>query len=197
MVGCLTLPGFLTRNREKQMKYLISAVLVIGFCVLAATFTAQSGNLNTSGKCPTAGTCSLGNATNSSFTVVTDGGTVTLDGSVSAKDKVTSAASGVLSAQRITLLTATADYTLTDCGTSTLGNWYTLVMRDASETASIIPASGDTINYGGITPVADDELDSPTAAATSLGSSITLVCGTANNWFSVNVVGTWVDGGAS
>jgi hypothetical protein len=180
------------------MKYFISAALVIGFCVLAATFTAQSGNLNTSGKCPMWGTCTLGNASNSSFTVVTDGGTVTLDGSVVASMVIASAASGALTPNRVTLLTAAADYTLPDCTAATVGDWYTVVVRDASETAKLLLAdSSDIINYSGITPAAGDELDSPTADGTTAGSSVTLVCGSTNNYFSTKTVGLWVDGGAS
>jgi hypothetical protein len=175
------------------MKYLISVVLAIGFCVLFC-MTAHAGNLNTSGKCPTLGTCTLGHAGTTSFTIVTDGGTVTLDGTVSAKMKLASAASGTLSPNLVTLLTAEADYTIPDCSNATIGNWYTVIVRDANETASLLLAdSSDIINFGGITPAAGEQLDSPTKGNTTAGTSVTLVCGRSNNYYSTKTVGLWVD----
>ncbi len=55
-------------------------------------------------------------------------------------------------------------------------------------------ASEDTISVGDLNLDPNDELDSPTADTESHGSSITVVCGEANVWFSTAMVGDWVDG---
>jgi hypothetical protein len=54
------------------MKYFISVALAIGFCVFFCTF-AHAANVNSSGRCPSGTDCSLGEATTTSFTIITDG----------------------------------------------------------------------------------------------------------------------------
>ncbi len=166
----------------------------------SATFTGADAATpaNTIFDTTGAGTVQVGSADVTAATIVTDGGTITFDGSILALLKVSSAASGTLSTNRITLLTATGDYTLPDCEVGDIGTWYTLVVRDASETASILLADAtDVINYSGITPAAGDELDSPTAGATTAGSTVTIVCTQADVFSVIHAVGTWVDGGSS
>jgi len=149
-----------------------------------------------------AGTVAVGSADVTSVSIVTDGGTVTIDGTIDATVvapvSLVSLASGALTVNKVHIATAEADYDLPDsCDTAT-GNWVTVVVQDASETVSIgLTDTADTIQVGGLALDADDELDSPTAGATTAGASITLTCLAANTWFSTAAVGTWVDGGAA
>jgi hypothetical protein len=200
-----------------------SWILALGFLLIAGI--AYTGNLNTSGKCPWAAACVLGHANSTSLTLTTDGGDVVMDGSVTsalgmtattgditatagniiatvgyveADIRVSTAATGGLSPNRVTVLTATADYTLVDCETTTVGSWHTLIVRDPSETVSISGGDAtDVLEVGGLNLDAGDELDSPTAGVTTDGSSITFVCVAADLWMSTQIVGTWVDGGAT
>ena len=167
------------------------AFLVATFALVAAVLLMGAGAKKHAAVDPWIG------ANGETITNSTDG-VITFSGSLDAPRRVSTAASGTLSANRITTLTATADYTISDCTTAAVGRWYTVIVRDASETASILLAdSSDVINYSGITPVAGDELDSPTAGATTAGSTVTLVCVADDNYSAINTVGLWVDGGAS
>jgi len=105
--------------------------------------------------------------------------------------------SGALIANKITVVYGDdQDYALPICD-SYDGSWVTVILSDASETISLVPLSGDTIQVGGLNLGADDELDSPTEGATTAGCSITLVCAYTNTWYSTASVCTWVDGGTS
>jgi hypothetical protein len=185
------------------MKRFLGAATVVGICVYTAV--AFAGNLNTSGKCPATGSdCELGHSGSTSLAVVTDGGTVTFDGSITADswvdaiERVTTVASGLLSPNRVTVLSAGVDVTIADCETGTVGNWYTAVVRDASETVSISSVDASDIFYvSGLAMDGGDELDSPTAGATTAGASITLVCTQANVYIGIHASGLWVDGGAT
>jgi hypothetical protein len=107
-------------------------------------------------------------------------------------------ASGVVVINTSTLLTATADYSIPDNCDSATGNWVTLTLQDASETASISLPNEDIFVIGGVAAFdTGDELDSPTAGATTAGVSITLQCLKTNEWSSTATVGAWVDGGAT
>lgn len=102
---------------------------------------------------------------------------------------------GTLAINTITIATATGDYDLPDNCDSATGAWATLIVRDASETASLtVLASEDTIIYPGISPVLspNDELDSPGVAL----DSVTVTCLESNNWYAEAGNGaTWTDGG--
>jgi len=145
-----------------------------------------------------AGGIEFGDATTTAITLTTDGGSVTLDGTVVAPVPLVSLASGALTINTVHLATATADYDLPDSCDSATGNWVTVVVSDVSETISIgLTDTSDVIQVGDLALDADDELDSPTADTESHGSSITLTCLATNTWFSTAIVGTWVDGGAA
>jgi hypothetical protein len=185
------------------MKRFLGVATVVGACVLALAATA--GKLNTSGKCPATGSdCEIGHTGSTSFDIVTDGGTVTFDGTVSVDDwvsapiRVTNYVSGALSPNGISVVTTAAEVTIADCETADVGDWYTIVVRDPTETIEIVSLdSSDVINYSGITPVAGDELDSPSEDGTTGGSSVTLVCVKADNYSAIHTSGLWVDGGAA
>jgi hypothetical protein len=185
------------------MKCFLEVATVIGICALA--LAAYAGNLNTSARCPTTGfDCELGHEGSTSFAIITDGGTVTIDGTVTADSfveadyLVSTAASGTLSFNRATLVTAAGDITIADCRTTNIGHWYTIIVRDASETVSISSSDASDIFYvSGLTMHAGDELDSPTAGATTPGSSITLVCTEDDKYMAIHTSGLWVDGGAT
>jgi hypothetical protein len=185
------------------MKRFLGVATVIGICVYAAV--AFAGNLNTSAKCPATGSsCSIGHSGTTTFDIVTDGGTVTFDGTitpdswVSAPARVSNAGSGALSTNRVSVVTATGDVTILNCSAASVGLWYTVVVRDASETVSISSEdASDIFYYSGLTMHAGDELDSPTAGATTAGASVTLVCTAQNAWTAIHTSGLWVDGGAT
>jgi hypothetical protein len=183
------------------MKRFLGVATVIGICVYAAV--AFAGNLNTSGECPATGSdCELGHAGSTSLAIITDGGTVTFDGGItpsawfSADMRVDTVASGTLGANRVTVVTASTDVDIADCSTATIGNWYTVVVRDASETVKIASLdSSDIFKVSGLALTAGEELDSPTAGATTAGSSVTLVCTANNRYTAIRTSGLWVDGG--
>jgi hypothetical protein len=160
---------------------------------------ALAVDLNTSGKCMSGLSCNIGTATTTEITLTTDGGVVTVDGTITGGLRlVSAAASGALTINRTTLVTATADYSIPDNCDSATGSWVTIVLQDASETASISLPNEDIFVIGGLAAFdAGDELDSPTAGATTAGVSITLQCLATNKWYSTGTVGAWVDGGAT
>lgn len=178
----------------------VNVLTLTALSTSTATFKGAdaSGAADTALDTTGAGAITIGSADVTSVSVVTDGGTITLDGSTTGIQPVATSTGGALTVNTITMATAAADYDLPDSCDSATGNWVTLVVADPSETASLtVSAAEDTIEVGGLNLDADDELDSPTAAATSDGSSITVVCAEANIWFSTAIVGTWVDGGAA
>jgi hypothetical protein len=137
--------------------------------------------------------------------IVTDGGEVTLDGSITAPSwvdaplRVANAASGTLSSNRITVVSAAVEVTIQNCSASTIGDWYTIVVRDHDETIEVVSAdASDVIYYSGITAAAGDELDSPDdSGSDTAGSSVTLVCTANNAYTAIHTSGLWVDGGAA
>lgn len=101
---------------------------------------------------------------------------------------------GTLAINSITLATAAGDYDLPDSCDSATFNYVTLMVRDASETASLtVLDTGDTIVYKGLSLDANDELDSPGAAL----DSVTVVCMEADKWYVTANSGDWTDGGVA
>lgn len=144
-----------------------------------------------------AGAVTIGSADVTSVSVVTDGGTITLDGDVQADvGPFISLASGALTANTIHLATAAADYVLPACEAANVGEWVTVVVQDISEVVVLQPATGDTINPAGAVIDVNHEMDS-SGASTGDGDFVTLVCVVADMWFSTAIGGAWVDGGAS
>lgn len=143
------------------------------------------------------GSIVIGSGDLTGVTVVTSGGTATIDGYVQADvGPFISLASGALTANNIHLATAAADYVMPACEAANLGEWVTVVVRDISEVVVLQPASGDTLHPAGAVIDQNHEMDSA-GAATSDGDFVTLVCITADNWYSTAIGGAWVDGGAS
>jgi hypothetical protein len=191
-------------NRGHNMKRFLGVATVIGICVYA--LAASAGNLSTSADCPEKGKlCELGHSGSTSLAIVTDGGTVTFDGSitadswVSAELQVVDVVSGALSPNKISVVSTAAEVTIADCSSSTIGDWYTIVVRDHDETIEVVSLdTSDVIYYSGITAVAGDELDSPDdAGSDTAGASVTLVCVAANRYVGIHTVGLWVDGGSA
>ncbi len=107
-------------------------------------------------------------------------------------------ASGTLTANTIHMATAAATYTVPSCVSANIGTWVTVIVQDASELVTLDLADASNIFVVGDVDIdtAAHKLTSPTADAASNGSSVTLVCITAEFWHSTAVVGTWLDGGA-
>jgi hypothetical protein len=154
-----------------------------------------------------AGTVALGSADVTAATVVTDGGTVTLDGTITARFPVVSLASGALTLNTIHLATAgAADYDIPDLACDAagdIGNWVTVVLEDASVVISITSDdASNVIFFPGLDLGAGDELDS-VSTASSESFHITLVCLAAEGWYTTStseVSGgaiAWADGGAA
>lgn len=148
----------------------------------------------------------VGSADVTSISLVTDGGTVTVDGTVVGKMSVVSLASGALTLNTVHLATAAADYDIPDLAcdaAADIGNWVTVIIEDASTVISITSDdASNIITVPGLGLGAGDELDSVSTAAHE-GQSITLVCITAENWYSINTDLTsggaiaWADGGVA
>jgi hypothetical protein len=187
------------------MKRFLGVATVIGICALA--LAANAGNLNTSARCPgvEGRACEIGHSGSTSFEIVTDGGTVTIDGSittaglwVSAPLQIVNLTGGALTRNAVNVVSTATEVVISDCKTSLVGSWYTIVVRDHNETIEIRSFdSGDTIYYSGITAVAGDELDSPSEDGTTGGSSVTLLCTADDAYHSIATSGLWVDGGAT
>jgi hypothetical protein len=193
-------------GRRRNMSRFLGVATVIGICALA--LAANAGNLNTSARCPgvEGRACEIGHSGSTAFVIITDGGEVTMDGSITTADlwvdarlSVADVASGALSPNMISVVTTAAEVTIADCSSSTLGDWYTIVVRDHDETIEVVSLdSSDVIYYSGITAAAGDELDSPDdAGSDTAGSSVTLVCAADNRYVSIHTSGLWVDGGAA
>jgi len=104
---------------------------------------------------------------------------------------VQTVASGVLSLNTVTLVTAAVTVTIPDQCDSATGNWVTVVVQDGSETVSIDVDSGDTIKYVGLSMSAGDKLSS---GGNEL-DTVTLVCFSTNTWSATHVTGAaWTDG---
>jgi hypothetical protein len=124
------------------------------------------------------------------FSAAIDTGALTIDSPA----KIASATAGTLATNTITLATAAGDYDLPDVCDSATGEWVTLMVRDAAETASLtVLAAEDSINFKGLTLDAGDELDSPGAAL----DSVTVVCLETDEWYVTGNSGSWTDGGVA
>ncbi len=147
-----------------------------------------------------AGTITIGSADVTSIPVITDGGTLTIDGTISVTANAVSEISTAVTlvANTVHVASEAADHTLPTCNAGAVGNWVTVIVRDASEIISIVPDTGSTIAVPGTTTVlgADDELDSA-ATADDSGDFVTLICGAAAKWYGIAMGGVWTDGGAS
>ncbi len=133
-----------------------------------------------------------------SITMVTDDGTVTIDGYVQADlGPFITLASGGLTANTTHLATAAATYTLPVCETANIGEWVTIIAQDINEVLVVAPLSGDTLHISGAVIAISEVADSEGAAADGDGEFLTLVCFVADNWYSTAIGGVWVDGGAS
>ena len=155
------------------------------------------------------GAINIGDASATSVPIITDGGTVTIDGYVQGQKLVVSLASGALTLNAIHLATAGgADYDIPDgaCDAAAdIGTWVTVVLEDASVVVSITSDDASNIftvpGLGALT--AGDELDSVSHTVTE-GQSITLTCLTAENWYFTGGVSmhtdatiAWADGGTA
>ncbi len=144
------------------------------------------------------GAITIGSADVTSVSIITDGGTLTLDGSVTADVAiVTITTATTLTPNTVHLATTdTAVHPVPACVAANLGEWVTVVVGDVSETIhlSLADASNRFVVSGVDTSAAAHELDSPTAAATSGGASITLTCLVAEFWHSTAMTGVWIDG---
>jgi len=185
------------------------ATLAVDVTANAATLTAATtgtatflgadaaGAANTALDTTGAGSITIGSADVTSVSIVTDGGTTTIDGDIQTDvGPIISLATGALTANSVHLATAASDYVLPACETANIGEWVTVIVQDISEVVVLQPASGDTINPAGAVIDADHEMDS-SGAATGDGDFVTLVCVIADMWFSTAIGGAWVDGGAS
>ncbi len=144
------------------------------------------------------GAITVGASTTDSISMVTDGGTVTVDGSVLADVPiVTITTATTLTPNTVHLATTdTAVHPVPACVAANLGEWVTVVVGDPSEEIklSLVDASNRFVVSGIDTGAAAHEIDSPTGAATTGGSFITLTCLVAEFWHSTAIGGIWVDG---
>jgi hypothetical protein len=166
------------------------------------------------------GTCVIGHAQADAITIVTDGGTVTVDGDVAipgslvvtgtitasggqawVKGPFVTLASGALTINSYHLATAAADYDIpaTACDASgDIGNWITVIVQDKNEAISIQPLDvSNQIFIPGADIDAGHEVDSEADANNGAGDHLTLVCVVADKWFATSMGGVWVDGGAA
>ena len=144
-----------------------------------------------------AGTISVGSVDVLSVPIITDGGTVTIDGYVQADaGPFIALDSGALTANSVHLAGAAGDYVMPACEAANVGDWVTVVVKNISEVVVLQPASGDTLHPAGAVIDQDHEMDSA-GAATSDGDFVTLVCITDAHWYSTAIGGAWIDGEAS
>ena len=144
------------------------------------------------------GAINIGDASATSVPIITDGGTVTIDGFVQADVPllvITTAATLTVNTVHIATTDATT-HIVPACVAANLGEWVTVVVGDVSEaiSLSLADASNRFVVSGVDTSAAAHELDSPTAAVTSGGASVTLTCLVAEFWHSTAITGVWLDG---
>jgi len=119
-----------------------------------------------------------------------------------ARVSVVSLASGVLTLNTVHLATAGAtDFDVPDASCSLaahVGNWFTIVVEDASTVIEIQPLDASNILIvEGLAQSAGEELDSCASGTENEGCSITMTCLAAEQWYSTARVGTWAVGGAA
>jgi hypothetical protein len=145
-----------------------------------------------------AGSIVIGSADVLDVTVTTTAGDIVLDGSVLADVPiVTITTAATLTVNTVHLATTDdATHIVPACVAANLGEWVTVVIGDVSEniSLSLADASNRFVVSGVDTSAAAHELDSPTAAATSGGASVTLTCLVAEFWHSTAITGVWLDG---
>ena len=115
---------------------------------------------------------------------------------------VVSLASGVLTMNTVHLATAGAtDFDVPDlsCAVATdIGNWFTIVVEDASTVIEIQPLDiSNILIVEGLAQSAGDEVDSCASGTENEGCSITFTCLAADQWYSTARVGTWRVGGGA
>lgn len=177
-----------------------NALTVTATTTATAVFTGAdaAGASNTTYDTTGAGAVQVGSADVTGVTVVTDGGTATIDGYVQGDVPflvITTAAS--LTANTVHIATTDdATHVMPACVAANLGEWVTVIVGDPSENVSLslVDASNRFVVSGVDTSAAAHELDSPTAAATSGGASVTLTCLVAEFWHSTAITGVWLDG---
>ena len=177
----------------------VTLFILLGLLLfLGSEALAQVDGLTTSGTCRMGRACDLGDGTTTSMTFTTDGGAVVIDGSVLADVPiVTITTAATLTPNKVHLATTDATtHVVPACVAANLGEWVTVVVGDVSEaiSLSLADASNRFVVSGVNTASAAHELDSPTAAATSGGASITLTCLVAEFWHSTAMTGVWLDG---
>lgn len=150
----------------------------------------------------TSGAITIGSADVGSVTVLAAGG-----GFV-APAAVISMTAGTLTMNTVHLATAAGDYSIPAAGCTAaadIGNWFTVVLEDASVVVVIAPLDDDdVITVPGLGLGAGDELDSVSDAAHE-GVSMTLTCLALDNWYMTGGTLTnatfdalaWADGGAT
>jgi hypothetical protein len=131
-----------------------------------------------------------------SITMVTDEGTVTIDGYVQADlGPFITLASGTLTANTIHLATAQATYTIPTCVAANIGEWVTVIAQDVNEVLTLdLADASNTISMAGAIVATGDEIDSEGHATTGDGEFITLTCVVAEIWYSTAIGGVWIDG---
>ncbi len=176
-------------------------------CDLNVSITTGGANIEVLAMDP-AGGIEYGDATTTAHTFTSDGlgGTVVLDGSVLAQMPVVSQTAGAIVINTVTLVTAAGDYTIADdlCALAAdIGNWFTLIIEDASTVIVINPLDAvDVLYIPGVDIAAGDEADS-NSNANYEGAHITMVCMAVNGWYATSATadidGTvmWIDGGSS
>lgn len=174
-------------------------------CNLTFQVVEAGGAIETRLNIDADGNIAIGSANNNATTIQSAGGTVTIDGSVTAQVPVVSLASGALTLNTIHLATAAAQYDIPDgaCDAAAdIGNWVTVVLEDASTLISITSLdASNVIFFPGLDLDAGDELDSVSTASNE-SAHITLVCLAAEGWYTTStseISGgaiAWADGGA-
>ena len=126
---------------------------------------------------------------------------LTTDDQHTFRKSVVSLASGTLTLNTVTLATAGAtDFDVPDLScndAADIGNWFTIVVEDASTVIEIQPLDASNILIvEGLAQSAGEELDSCASGTENEGCSITMTCLAAEQWYSTARVGTWQVGGA-
>ncbi len=177
-------------------------------CDMNISITTGGANVEVLAMDP-AGAIEIGDPTTTTFNLITDSGTVVVDGAIFAPLPIVVLASGALLDNRVHLATASgADYDIaaTACdAASDLGTWITVIVEDASSTISITVDDTDNQFIVPLLSLApDEELDS-VADANGEGTHITLTCMAVDKWYATSMsylgVGSmalaWANGGAA
>jgi hypothetical protein len=96
----------------------------------------------------------------------------------------------------VVLMTAAGEVRLTDCSASTIGDFYTIFVRDASEQVQLVDGEDltDVIRLKAGTELdANDEADLPIAG----NQAITVMCMESGKWYVIAGDAACTDGGAA